>query len=143
MPWWAWIILGAVLLGAEVIIAADFYLVFFGVSGLIVGLLLLVGVAMPVWVQWLSYAALAVLLLLLYRRRLKSILSRPDRQLDEEIVGEFGSVVEGISAGGEGKVELRGTLWSARNISEEEMSSGDRVRVIRKDGLSLHIRREN
>ena len=143
MPWWAWIILGAVLLGAEVVIAADFYLVFFGVSGLLLGLVLLFGIVLPVWVQWLSYAVFAVLLLLFYRHRLKAILQKPDRELDEEIIGEIGSVMGLIAPGGDGQIELRGTVWSARNLAETELPEGTRARVVQKDGLFLHIRPES
>ena len=55
MAWWFWIALGAVLLAAEVIISADFYLVFFGISGLVVGVLALAGVNLPQWGQWLLF----------------------------------------------------------------------------------------
>ena len=48
MTWWAWMILGAVLFGAELFaIDAQFYLVFLGLSAAIVGLMSLVGIAMP------------------------------------------------------------------------------------------------
>ncbi|TDJ16346.1 MAG: NfeD family protein, partial [Deltaproteobacteria bacterium] len=39
MVWWQWIVLGVVLLGAEMMVDAEFYLVFLGVSALTVGLL--------------------------------------------------------------------------------------------------------
>ena len=143
MAWWAWIILGAVLLGAEIIISADFYLVFFGVSSFALGVLVLAGVTLPAWGQWLLFASLAVLLLLVYRRRLKKILSRPDRELDEEIVGESGKAVVEIAPGASGQMELRGTVWSVRNVGEEDLLAGDTGRVVAIEGLVLHVRRES
>ena len=71
MAWWFWIVLGAVLLAAEVIIAADFYLVFFGIAALVVGLLAVFGVELPVWSQWLLFAGLAIAGLVVYRGRWK------------------------------------------------------------------------
>ena len=48
MTWWSWLILGAVLLGAELFaVDAQFYLVFLGVSAAIVGLAGLFGGGMP------------------------------------------------------------------------------------------------
>ena len=44
MHWWAWIAVGAVLLGSELaFIDAQFYLVFVGASALVVGFLELIG----------------------------------------------------------------------------------------------------
>ena len=58
MTWWAWMILGAFLFGAELLaIDAQFYLVFLGISAALVGVLDLLGIAMPEWVQWLVFAA--------------------------------------------------------------------------------------
>ena len=39
MPWWGWIIFGALLLGSELLIVdAGFYLVFIGIAAAITGL---------------------------------------------------------------------------------------------------------
>ncbi len=49
MPWWMWIVTGAILLGAELfIIDAQFFLVFIGVSALVTGGLAYVGMSEPV-----------------------------------------------------------------------------------------------
>jgi inner membrane protein len=143
MAWWIWIILGAVLLGAEMIIAADFYLVFFGVSGLLMGLALLVGLDLPSWSQWLIYATVAILLLVTYRTRLKTSLTKPDQELDAEIVDEVGVASEDIAAGSDGKIELRGTSWSVRNVGDQDMKAGDPARVIEKTGLLLRVRSDH
>ena len=50
MNWWAWLVLGICLLGAEMfVIDAQFYLVFIGLSAAVVGLLGLLGVDLPHW----------------------------------------------------------------------------------------------
>ena len=62
MTWWAWAIAGAILLGAELgFIDAQFYLVFVGVSALIVGAVALVMPSMPTWVEWALFTVLAIL----------------------------------------------------------------------------------
>ena len=50
MLWWGWIVLGVAILGAEMfVIDAQFYLVFIGLSAVIVGLTDLLGLALPEW----------------------------------------------------------------------------------------------
>ena len=70
MQWWAWIAVGAILLGSELtFVNAQFYLVFVGASALVVGILALAGAATADWLQWLIFAALAVTSLLTFRGR--------------------------------------------------------------------------
>lgn len=140
MAWWFWIVLGAVLLAAEVIIAADFYLVFFGIAGLVLGLLTVFGVALPVWAQWLLFAALAVAGLVFYRGRWKRKLMTADRAMPPELEGETGMACDAIAAGARGRVDLRGTAWDAQNDGAAPLAAGDRCIVLRVDGLTLHVR---
>ena len=71
MTWWAWMILGAVLLGAELFaVDAQFYLVFLGVSAAVVGLGVLFGITMPEWVQWLAFAVISVIFFVTFRKAL-------------------------------------------------------------------------
>ena len=69
MTWWAWMILGAVIFGAELLaIDAQFFLVFIGLSAALVGLLELVGVSMSEWAQWLTFAAIALISMFTFRK---------------------------------------------------------------------------
>ena len=47
-----------------------------------------------------------------------------------------------LARGGVGRVELRGTAWSARNVSDHVVRRGVRCRVVRVDGLTVHIEPE-
>ena len=61
MTWWGWMVLGAVLLGAELFaIDAQFYLVFLGLSAALVGLGSLLGIEMAEWVQLLRVMVLMI-----------------------------------------------------------------------------------
>lgn len=142
MAWWIWIIVGAILLAAEAVITADFYLVFFGLAGLLVGLLGVCGVHLPAWVQWLLFAVLAVAGLVLYRGPLKRKLAKVDRAMGPELIGETASAQAPIPAGARGRVELRGTAWDARNDGDTDLAVGDRCRVRGVDGLTLLVRAE-
>lgn len=142
MAWWIWIVLGAVLLIAEVVISADFWLVFVGIAAMVTGLLAMFGVVSVAWQQWLIFAALAVLMLWSYRRFWKRKLTLADRPMGPELVGEAGVVTVAIPAGGRGRVELRGSAWDARNIGDADLASGSRCIVELVDGLTLTVRPE-
>jgi len=139
MPWWGWIVLGVVLLGAEVAISTEFYIVFFGVSAILVGVAQLAGADLPVWVQWLAFAAVAIGCLIFYRDRLRDLLSRPDRPLDEQVVGLTAIVRGAIAPGATGSAELRGSVWQARNVGDRELADGERCRVAEVDGITLRL----
>ena len=78
MPWWTWIAAGALLLVAEVVLPTDFFLVFFGAAGLVVGLAMLLGLHPPAWAQWLLFAALSIVSLVVLRCKEPTV-SRPFR----------------------------------------------------------------
>lgn len=140
MAWWIWIILGALLLAAEVVVTADFYLVFFGLAALVLGLAGVFGVPLPAWVQFLLFAALAVSGLVLYRGRLKRRLQTADREMGPELVGERGTARDAIAPGGRGRVELRGSAWDAHNDGAVAIAAGARCVVSGVEGLTLRVR---
>ncbi|MGA2420973.1 MAG: nodulation protein NfeD [Candidatus Acidiferrum sp.] len=55
----------------------------------------------------------------------------------EELLGEQGIVVEPLQAGIEGMIRIHGELWRA--ISTEPLQPGNTVKVVRIDGLKLHV----
>jgi membrane protein implicated in regulation of membrane protease activity len=141
MPWWGWVALGALLLAAELgAVDAEFYLVFLGLSALVVGALGLAGFAGPAWLQWLLFAALALVSLAFFRRQLYARLRRAGAELGEGVSGEWAVARDRIEPGALGRAELRGSLWSARNAGGLPIEAGQRVRVERVEGVLLQLR---
>ena len=143
MPWWGWIVVGAALLGAELfVVPTDFYLVFLGVAAILVGGVAWLGLGLSASAQWALFGVLAVVLLVFFRRRFKARLTgaAPPR-VDDTLVGERGVAQIAMAAGASGRVELRGTTWSARNVGDAALDSGANVVVERVDGLTLCVRR--
>ena len=71
MQWWAWIAIGAILLGSELtLVNAQFYLVFLGISALIVGVLQVAGLITADWLQWASFAVISVISMLTFRKQI-------------------------------------------------------------------------
>jgi membrane protein implicated in regulation of membrane protease activity len=138
--WWHWLVLGLILGVAELATAGGFYIIFFGFGALVVGLLASIGMAGPVWVQLLLFAAISLASLALFRNRLlKSFQPDPQAPSIDTLVGEIGVAAADIAPGAVGQVELRGTAWSARNNAEVSVARGARFRVTRVEGLTLHI----
>jgi len=143
MAWWGWIAAGALLLAAEMgLVDAQFYLVFLGLSALLVGLMALSGFGGPVWAQWLLFAALAAASLVLFRGRVYARLQRGASPLREGLEGEVAIAAERIEVGARGHAELRGSRWTALNDGEVPIAAGERARVVRAEGLLLRVRRE-
>jgi len=142
MPWWGWIVVGAALLGAETLVDTQFYLVFFGVAALATGALAALGIAEPVWLQWAIFGALCVAGTAAFRRRLYGMLRRSDAEVGQGTVGELAVAREPIAPGARGQVELRGSVWEARNTGIAPIARGESARVERVEGLVLDLRRE-
>jgi len=144
MPWWAWMVLGIGLLGVEMfVIDAQFYLVFIGLSAAVVGLLGLVGVDIPAWSQWLAFAVLAILAMLAFRRRVYELLRGTAGHVDERLtIGDRVVVASRLEPGQTGRVEYRGSNWSARNAGTTPIEPGREAVISQVDGLTLHIKVE-
>jgi len=143
MPWWGWILLGAALLGSELFVTTGFYLVFLGVAALAVGALELVGIAQPAWSQWLSFGALSVVFLVGFRRRVWERIGRGQPPVQDRVVGEVAVAQKLIEPGATGPAELRGTVWTVRNVGESALQPGQRARTEEVEGLLLLVRPED
>jgi membrane protein implicated in regulation of membrane protease activity len=138
--WWYWIAFGIVLVVLELAAPGGFYFIFFGVGALTVGLLSAFDAAGPAWAQILLFSLLSLLCLGLFRSRLLGKLQGNQRASDmDTLVGEVGTLVEDLTPGEVGKVELRGTSWSAKNTSPAALKRGERCVVVRVEGLTLFV----
>lgn len=140
MAWWMWMILGLVLAVAEAQIPTNFFLLAFGVGGLIVGALAGLGWIASPWVEWLTFTVASVGALIAFQRTLTRA-DAPGRPVDD-LTRESATVIEDVPAGGVGRAELRGATWSARGADGVALGRGTRCRVERVDGLTLWLRPE-
>lgn len=143
MTWWSWMVLGAVLLGAELFaIDAQFYLVFLGISAVLVGLASLFGIVMPEWAQWTVFAVLSLISFFTFRKSLYEKIRGGAAGFRDSLQGDSLTVDTDLVAGAEARVEFRGSKWTARNVGSDTIRAGSRARVVRADGLTLHIEAE-
>lgn len=141
MVWWNWLLLGLVLLAAEMATPGGFYILFFGLAALIVGALAGLEWINTAWLQWLLFSVLSMISLFLFRNSLLVWMKahEPAGPDVDSLVGELAVLTEDLPPGELGKVELRGTTWSARNTGQTVLTKGHRARVQRVDGLTLWI----
>lgn len=143
MTWWSWMILGAVILGAELFaIDAQFYLVFLGVSAALVGLAGLLGITLPEWAQWMSFAAISLVSMFTFRKALYEKAHGGALGYRQTIAGGRVDVASDLEVGNEVRVEYRGSIWTARNTGVAVIPGGSRAKVVKAEGLTLHVEAE-
>ncbi len=111
------IVLGSVMLVKEPLMPKDFYRSFlYLVAGMSIGI-----------ASFMSYAVI------------KIFQTRRMRVKVGEVVGEVGEIVE--FSDGKGFVKVRGEIWRCK--SDEELKKGDEVVVVRREGLTLWVKRKS
>jgi hypothetical protein len=141
MAWWSWCILGVALFGVELFaVDAQFYLVFAGVAAILVGVFGLIGIELPEWAQWLSFAVLAIATMFTVRRQIYAkFMSKPlgkvSTDLDQRIV-----LPQELAPGKSCRIEYRGSGWTAVNVGERAIAPGDSARIDSIEGVTLHVR---
>jgi len=142
MPWWGWLVIGIGLLGVEMfVVDAQFYLVFLGAAAAIVGLLGLSGVHLPDWSQWLVFAALSLVTMVAFRRRIYELVRNRSGHVEQMLtLGDRVVVPALLEAGQTCRVEYRGSSWSARNVDVQPIEAGHEAVITHIDGLTLHVK---
>ena len=142
MDWWIWILVGLLLCVTELVTPGGFYILFFGIGAIVVGVLVGFQAAGPAWFQFILFSAVSVLCLWLFREKLLQLTrGRPSESVDS-LVGEVAVPLEDISVNSVGKAEMRGTSWNTRNVGDKPISRGQRCRVERVEGLTIFVRAE-
>jgi membrane protein implicated in regulation of membrane protease activity len=144
MEWWAWIAVGAILLGSELgFVDAQFYLVFVGGSALVVGFLDLAGFLPAVWMQWLLFALLAVFSMVTFRRRIYERMRRKLPAMKQGPAGETVVLPAELKPGETCRLEYCGSSWNAVNGGQSPIAAGERARIDRVKGLTLVVHGEH
>ncbi len=141
VEWWMWLAAGLVLLAIELATPSGFFVMFFGLGAITVGVLQGVGLLTTALPQWFLFTAISLIYLLLFRGRVQRGVDRAPANIDT-LVGELAVPRERILPGHVGRVELRGSAWSARNDAASAIEAGQRCRVTAVDGLTIYVQPE-
>jgi inner membrane protein len=140
-PLWTWLILGIVLMVAELLLPSGFFLFFFGVGGVTTGLLALLGLLPSFITQGLVFIGTSLFCVVILRKPLLTKFHFRNRtHAVDSLVGESAQALEAIAPQMLGKVELRGSCWSALNTGSVIIDADVRCRVEKVEGLTLHVR---
>lgn len=144
--WIFWIILGAILIVAE-IFTSGFVLLWFGVGALAAALANFAGVT-SIPLQFLIFAIVSIGLTAASRTIFVNYFSKEKTGGDlksgaDALPGQVGTVVTSSrGALHEGAVKVFGSTWTAYPAAgEEPLEAGDRVQVEEVKGASIYVRR--
>jgi len=138
-----WFVVGIALLLFEFVLPG-FIIAFFGAGAIVTAIVCMVTDISINW-QLVIFIASSVVLLAGLRKWVKGIFvghSAAAQDITEEMrdfVGERAKVVEKIVPKIGGKVELHGVNWNAD--AEEQIDQDEIVEVVRKDNLTLIVKR--
>ncbi|MEN5082154.1 NfeD family protein [Bosea sp. TWI1241] len=135
---WAWVVLGLVLIGAEML-APGIFLLWLGLAALLTGLV--VGLTALSWQgAWLVFAALSIASVVAGRLITRRKEDEPDaaRGLNARGRNLVGRVfrLEQSMIGGEGRLRIDDSSW---RIIGPDLLAGAQIRVVRVEGATLVV----
>jgi membrane protein implicated in regulation of membrane protease activity len=140
--WWHWIVLGIVLMLLELAVPA-FFLVWFGLGAVVVGLLLLVFPAMPLAYQVVAWTVCALLFIWLWFKVFKPQAFKTRVGMSRgSLIGEIGLVTRDIRPFEKGQVRFQKPILGEdvwESMADTEIRTGERVRVQDVEGNTLKV----
>ncbi|AZO79981.1 MULTISPECIES: NfeD family protein [unclassified Bosea (in: a-proteobacteria)] len=135
---WAWVVLGLVLIGGEML-APGVFLLWFGLAALLTGIV--VGLTGVAWQgALLVFAVLAVASVLAGRAITRRRGEEPDaasglNDRGRQLIGKVFKL-EATMAGGEGRIRVGDSSW---RVTGPELLAGTEIRVVRVEGATLVV----
>ncbi len=140
--YWHWILLGMVLMVAEIFMPS-FTILWFGLGALVVGLVLLL-VTISFTMQLLLWTISSIVFTVFWFKYFKPKMADKTTASSarEKVIGEFGQVIKLPTEGSRGKVRfvipiLGDDEWDF--ISEDSVEIGDRVHISEISGNTLIV----
>lgn len=139
--WWHWVVLGLCLAMTELAVPA-FFIVWFGIGAIGVGIALLIAPDLAVATQMLIWAALSSVLVGVWFRYLKPRTVTAVGTSAASVAGEVGVLVADISPDTRGQVRfqkpvLGSDVWEC--YADSKIKAGERVRVIVVEGNFIKV----
>jgi Membrane protein implicated in regulation of membrane protease activity len=139
MAWWVWVLVAFLLLTIE-FFATTAHIGFFAVGAFLVAIIVGAGIPMPLWGQLLTFSISSVILLVFVRPIVVRKLGLSITKVVDTLVGAQAIVLDDLPVAAEGRAEMRGSTWTARNIGSTPILKGQRCVVEQVTGLTIHVR---
>jgi len=144
LAWWHWAVGGVVLILAELALPA-FVLVWFGLGALVMTVVLLVAPALGITAQLAVWLIVSLALTAYWFKVFKPSQHKTRIGMsDSDVVGEIGVLTHDVAPFTRGEVRFQKPLVGADIwpcIADEEIKSGERVRVLEVEGSILKVGR--
>src|SRR5690554_712245 len=150
--YWLWIVIGMAFMALEIVLPT-FMMLWFGVSAVIVGVVLFIFPSMGITAQVLLWTALSVVIAVAWFKFLRPLsIDKTKAGLSREaMIGQTGMVIQAPQNGERGKLRLPAPIlgsdeWqfivAKSNDNSQPIALGDRVRVVEISGNSLVIEKQ-
>ena len=142
--WWHWVVLGIALMLLELAVPA-FFLLWFGLGAVIVGVLLAAFPEMSLAFQFATWTLSSLFFIWLWFKVFKPNVHRTRAGMSKgSLVGEIGLVTKEIRPYEKGQIRfqkpiLGDEVWES--IADQEIKVGERVRVLDVEGNTLKVDR--
>lgn len=140
--WWHWIVGGIVLMLVELAVPS-FFIIWFGLGALLVGLLTLLAPGLSITIQLALWTLASLAMLALWFRVFKQGLHKTRAGLAEgEAIGEIGLLVAAVAPFERGKVRFQRPVLGSEEwacLADQAIAAGERVRVIAIEGSFLKV----
>ena len=135
----AWLIVGTLLVLAEFVLPG-LISVFLGMGALTVAALAYIGMLNGLpgqFITWFGSSLLYIFTLrLLLIRLYPGDVKKQSVDEDFDAFGDIAPVVESKERGSSGRISHGGTTWLAKDIKNQTLNEGDRVRIIGRENIT-------
>jgi membrane protein implicated in regulation of membrane protease activity len=139
--WWHWVVLGLCLSIAELAIPA-FFMIWFGIGAVGVGLLMLLAPGLLLEAQLLAWAAASGALAAVWFRYFRPETRTRVGTSADSVAGEIGILINELPPHARGKVRFQKPILGAdvwECYAEQHLSAGERVRVVAVEGNFIKV----
>ena len=140
--WWVWIVGGVVLMLAELAVAS-FFIIWFGLGALLVGLLMLLMPDLSTTAQLATWTIASLAMVVLWFRVFKQNQHKTLVGTAEgEVMGEIGLLVGAVAPFTRGKVRFQRPILGSEEwvcTADAAIAAGERVKVVAVEGSYLKV----
>lgn len=142
LEWWVWIVGGIVLILAELAIPS-FFIIWFGLGALLVGLLALTLPDLSLTAQLAIWTVASAAMVVLWFRVFKPSFHKTRIGMAEgEVIGEIGLLVSAVAPFERGKVRFQRPVLGSEEwvcLADTAIAAGERVKVVAVEGSFLKV----
>ena len=145
LVWWHWIVLGLGL-GLVELLIPSFFVIWFGLGALLVGVAMLVEPTLAFSTQVLLWTLASVVMTVFWFKVLRNDADKTRSGQADEVLGEIGILVRAVEplgvASARGEVRFQKPILGADTwpcLADEAIAAGARVKVLAVDGQILKV----